>query len=54
MFIGFLSEKLRKTIFVLGMMMMTVAGAMEQMDSEVLADPAQCAMTLESKIGNHG
>jgi len=51
---GFLSEKLQKTIFVLGLIMMTVAGAMEQMDSEVLVDPVQCAMNLESEIGNHG
>ena len=49
MLAGFLSEKLRKTIFVLGMMMMTFAGAMEQMDSEVLVDPVQCAINLESE-----
>ena len=54
MLTGFLSEKLQKTIFVLGIMMMTVVGAMEQMDSEVLVDPVQCAMNLESEIGNHG
>ena len=54
MLAGFLSEKLRKTIFVLGIMMMTLAGATEQMDSEVLVDPVQCAMNLESEIGNHG
>jgi len=54
MLAGFLSEKLQKTIFVLGIMMMTLAGAMEQMDSEVLVDPVQCAMNLESEIGNHG
>ena len=51
---GFLSEKLRKTIFMLGIMMMTLAGAMEQMDSEVLVDHIQCAMNLESEIGNRG
>ena len=51
---GFLSEKLRKSIFVLGMMMVTFAGAMEQMDSEVLVDPVHCATNLESEIGNHG
>ena len=51
---GFLSEKLRKSIFVLGMLMVTLAGAMEQMDGEVLVDPVQCAIELESEIGNHG
>ena len=54
MLAGFLPEKLRKTIFVLGIMMMTLAGATEQMDSEVLVDPVQCAINLESEIGNHG
>jgi hypothetical protein len=54
MLTGFLPEKLRKTIFVLGIMMMTLAGAMEQMDSEVLGDPVHCAMNLESEIGYHG
>ena len=54
MLAGFLPEKLRKTVFVLGIMMMTLAGAMEQMDSEALVDPIQCAMNPESKIGNHG
>lgn len=54
MLAGFLPEKLRTTIFVLGLMMMTLAGAMEQMDSEVLDDPVQCAMNLESETGNHG
>jgi len=54
MLAGFLSEKLQKTTFVLGIMMMTLAGAVEQMDSEVLVDPDQCAMSLESEIGNHG
>ena len=54
MLAGFLSEKLQKTIFMLGIMMMTLAGAMEQIDSEVLVDPIQCAMNLESEIGNHG
>ena len=54
MLAGFLPEKLRKTVFVLGIMMMTLAGAMEQMDSEVLLDPVQCAMHLENKLDNHG
>jgi hypothetical protein len=54
MLTGFLSEKLQKSIFVLGMIMMTLAGAMEQMDSEAQVDPVQCAMNLESEIGNHG
>ena len=54
MLAGYLSEKIRKTIFVLGIMMMTLAGAMEQMDSEVLVDPVHCALNLESEIGNHG
>lgn len=54
MLAGFLSEKLQKTIFMLGIMMMTLAGAMEQIDSEVLVDSVQCAMNLESEIGNHG
>ena len=54
MLAGFLPEKLRKTIFMLGIMMMTLAGAMEQIDSEDLVDPVQCAMNLESEIGNHG
>jgi len=54
MLVGFLSEKLQKTIFMLGIMMMTLAGAMEQTDSEVQVDPVQCAMNLESEIGNHG
>ena len=54
MLAGFLSEKLRKTAFMLGIMMMTLAGAMEQTDSEVQVDPVQCAMILESEIGNHG
>ena len=54
MLAGFLSEKLRKSVFVLGMLMMTLAGAMEQMDGEVLIDPVPCAMELESEIGNHG
>ena len=54
MLAGFLSEKFRKSIFVLGMMMVTLAGAMEQMDSEVLVDPVHCAMKVESEIGNHG
>ena len=54
MLAGFLSEKLQKTIFMLGIMMMTLAGAMEQMDSEVLVDLVQCAINLESEIGIHG
>ena len=54
MLAGFLSEKLQKSIFVLGMMMMTLAGAMEQMDSEVLVDPIHCAMNHESETGNYG
>jgi len=54
MLAGFLSEKLQKTTFILGIMMMTLAGAIEQMDSEVLVDPVQCAMNLESEIDNHG
>jgi len=54
MLAGFLSEKLQKTIFMLGIMMMTLAGAIEQTDSEVQVDPVQCAMNLESEIGNHG
>ena len=54
MLAGFLSEKLRKSVFVLGMMMVTLAGAMEQMDSEAQVDPVHCAMNLKSDIGNHG
>jgi len=54
MLAGFLSEKLRKSIFMLGIMMMTLASAMEQPGSEVQVDPLQCAMNLESKVENHG
>lgn len=54
MLAGFLPEKFRKSIFVLGMLMVTLSSAMEQMDSEVVADPVQCAMQLEREIGNHG
>jgi hypothetical protein len=54
MLAGFLSEKLRKSIFVLGMMMATLAVAMEQRGSEFLVDPIQCATNLESEVGNHG
>lgn len=49
-----LPERLRKTIFVLGIMMMTIAGAMEQFDLEAQVNPDQCAMNLRGEISNHG
>jgi len=51
---GILPDTLRKTIFVLGVLMMTLAGAMEQMDGKAQVDASQCAMNIEVEIGNHG
>ena len=51
---GILPERLRKTLFVLGVMMMTLAGAMEQFDPQAQVDPDQCAMNLNGEISNHG
>lgn len=51
---GILPERLRKAIFVLGVMMMTIAGAMEQLDLEAQVNPVQCAMNLKGEISNHG
>ena len=51
---GILPERLRKALFVLGAMMMTIAGAMEQFDLEAHVNPDQCAMNLKGEISNHG
>ena len=51
---GILPESLRKTMFVLGIMMMTLAGAMEHMDFEAQTEAGQCAMNLKSEIVNYG
>jgi hypothetical protein len=51
---GILPERLRKAIFVLGVMMMTIAGAMDQLDPEAQVNPDQCAMNLKGEISNHG
>lgn len=51
---GILPETLRKTIFVLGVLMMTLAGAMEHAGGQVQNDAGQCAMKIEAEIGNHG
>ena len=51
---GILPETLRKTIFVLGVLMMTLAGAMEHMGGNVQADTDRCVMNIEAEIGNHG
>ena len=51
---GILPQTLRKTIFVLGVLMMTLAGAMEHKGGEAQVDAGQCAMNIEVEIGNHG
>jgi hypothetical protein len=51
---GILPDTLRKSIFVLGVMMMTLAGAMERMDGDAQIDVNQCAMHVEVEMGNHG
>ena len=51
---GILPDTLRKTIFVLGVLMMTLAGAMEQMGGEAQVEADQCAMNIEVEVGNHG
>lgn len=51
---GILPETLRKTIFVLGVLMVTLAGAMEKMDGEDRIDAGQCAMNIEVETSHHG
>jgi len=51
---GILPERLRNALLVLGVMMMTIAGAMEQFDLEAQVNPDQCAMNLKGEISNHG
>jgi len=51
---GILPETFRKTIFVLGVLMVTLAGAMERMGSEAPIDTDRCAINIEAGAGNHG